>query len=90
MHFVHTCVLTVSVLLVVLFSVLWFIDYRNGVYEIDTALDTVMELHRYNVTLPGAHPDSGLNDSDGYQENRSTKVYMKIIHIFWTTMTLKA
>ena len=77
MHFVHTCVLTVSVLLVVLFSVLWFIDYRNGVYEIDTALETVMELHRYNVTLPGAHPDSGLNDSDDYQENRS--IFARVI-----------
>lgn len=77
MHFIHTCVLTVSVLLVVLFSVLWFIDYRNGVNEIDTALDTVMELHRYNVTLPGAHPDSGLNDSDDYQENRS--IFARVI-----------
>ncbi|MBQ8178753.1 MAG: GHKL domain-containing protein [Clostridia bacterium] len=76
-HFVETCVATVSILLVVLFSVLWFIDYRNSLYEVDNALSTVMELHRYNISLPGAHPDSSGSDSEDYEEDRS--LYSRVI-----------
>ncbi len=77
LHFVQTCVIAVSILLVVLFSVLWFVDYSNNLYEIDGALDTVMELHRYNVSLPGARPSGGEGVPDNFEEDRS--LYSRVI-----------
>ena len=52
LSFVATCVVAVSVLLVVLFSVLWFINFRNSVSEIDDAMERILVFNEYNVSLP--------------------------------------
>ncbi len=66
-HFVETCVITVSILLVVLFSVLWFINYQRSLRSVEQAMETVLKLHDYDITLP----DRGPTTEDGDEESRS-------------------
>ncbi len=67
LHFVETCVVTVSILLVVLFSVLWFINFQRSLRSVEQAMDTVLKLHDYDITLPDRAPQS----SDDGEESRS-------------------
>ncbi|MBO5774091.1 MAG: GHKL domain-containing protein [Clostridia bacterium] len=74
LSFVATCVVAVSVLLVVLFSVLWFINFRNSVSEIDDAMERILVFNEYNVSLPPFIPD---DNPESYDEANS--LYAKIM-----------
>lgn len=69
--------MTVSILLVVLFSVLWFVDYENSTREVRTALNTVLELNKYDLTIPTTRPDGSELDIDDYEEDRS--LYSRVV-----------
>ncbi len=73
-HFVQTCVATVSILLVVLFSMLWFINFQRTNRAVFTALETVLELHNYNITIPETPPSR----EDTLEESRSF-IYRSIL-----------
>lgn len=74
LSFVFTCVCVVSLLLSVLFCVLWFINFRNSITEVDSALRSVLVLNEYNLTLPPILPD---DDPDSFDEVNS--LYSKTI-----------
>ncbi len=68
LNFVKVCITAVSILLVILFSILWFINYRNNLSEVHSALSTVLSLHRYGIVLPGTNADGkedGLPELEG-------------------------
>ncbi len=79
LSFVFTCVIVVSILLAVLFSVLWFINFRNAVREIDVAIERMLIFNEYNVSFPPSLPD---DDPESYDEANS--LYAKIV-IFSTS-----
>ena len=74
LSFVFTCVSVVSILLVVLFSVLWFINFRNSISEVNDAMERMLVLNEYNISLPPVLPD---DDPDSYNEVNS--LYSKTI-----------
>lgn len=74
LSFVFTCVVAVSVLLVVLFSVLWVINFRNSLREIDEAMERILVFNEYNFSLPPFIPD---DNPESYDEANS--LYAKIM-----------
>lgn len=74
LSFVFTCVSAVSILLVVLFSVLWFINFRNTISEVNNAMERMLVLNEYNISLPPVLPD---DDPNSYDEVNS--LYSKTI-----------
>ena len=74
LSFVFTCVSAVSILLVVLFSVLWFINFRNTLSEVNNAMERMLVLNEYNISLPPVLPD---DDPNSYDEVNS--LYSKTI-----------
>ena len=74
LSFVFTCVTAVSILLFVLFSVLWFINFRNSINEINDAMERMLVLNEYNISLPPVLPD---DDPDSYDEVNS--LYTKTV-----------
>ena len=74
LSFVATCVVVVSMLLAVLFSVLWAINFRNSINEVNTAMERMLVLNQYNISLPPVLPD---DDPESYNEVNS--LYSKTI-----------
>ena len=74
LSFVATCVVVVSMLLAVLFSVLWTINFRNSINEVNTAMERMLVLNQYNISLPPVLPD---DDPESYNEVNS--LYSKTI-----------
>ena len=71
LNFVKVCITAVGILLVILFSILWFINYRNNLSEVHSALSTVLSLHRYGIVLPGANSEGKGDGIPELDEDRS-------------------
>lgn len=63
--------MTVSILLVVLFGVLWLINYRNSLKEVYNSMNIVLEFHEYNITIPGGSTGASSEGADGMERQRS-------------------
>ena len=70
-NFVKACITAVSILFVILFSILWFINFRNSLSEVHSALNTVLALRNYGITLPGTRPNNGVELPKDAEEDRS-------------------